>query len=238
MLEAHDIAVVIPCYNHASVLRRTLNALQEQTHQPKEVIIIDDASEDEPEAIVKEFQLNFHLGFTRLRHNHGAPFARNEGARLTTSKYLLFLDADAELVPEALALFQKALIQHPEVDIVYSNFFWGSKLFRGQLFDLHALQKRNFIHTSSLLRRSAFLGFDESLKKFQDWDLWLTMAERGSRGLWIDQALFRVEPRRTGMSHWLPAFTHRLPWPILGWMPTEIRKYREAEAVIRKKHRL
>lgn len=238
MPESAAISVVIPCFNHANVLRRTLECLVHQTLQPREVVVIDDGSTDNPEPIVREFKDRLPLAFTRLRHNHGAPFARNEGAKLTSSPYLLFLDADAELVSSALQVFAETLHDHPESAFAYSNFLWGAKRFRGQVFNVEELKKRNYIHTSSLIRREAFTGFDETLKKFQDWDLWLTMAKHGATGVWIDRDLYRIQPRRQGMSRWLPRIAYWIPWQKLGYEPKEITYYRDAEAIVKKKHSL
>lgn len=236
MPENVAIAVVIPCFNHAYILRRTLEGLATQTLQPAEVVVIDDGSSDQSEPVVRDFMSRLPIAFTKLQHNHGAPFARNEGAKLTTSPFLLFLDADAALVPHALETFSKTLRNHPEADVAYSNFLWGTKRFRGRPFDAEELKRRNYIHTSSLVRRGAFPGFDESLKKFQDWDVWLTMSERGSKGVWIDEDLYRIEPRRQGISRWMPRIAYVIPWRRLGFEPKEITSYRDAEAIVRKKH--
>ena len=187
---------------------------------------------------MKEFVSLLLIWFIRLRHKHRAPCARNEGARLNSGSLLLFLDADAELVPHALETFRRALQVHPGASFAYSNFLWGRKRFTGQPFDRKALEKRNYIHTTSLLRREDFLGFDESLKKFQDWDLWLTLAEQGRVGVWIDKDLFRVEPRKQGMSRWLPRIAYRIPWQRLGFQPKEIGRYTDAELIIRNKHHI
>lgn len=176
--------------------------------------------------------------YLRLAENAGAPVARNIGVSVASGSRILCLDADAELVPDALLRMDAALDADPEAAFVYGDFFWGRKRFRGRVFDAAELRKSNWIHTSSLVRREAFAGFDPELKKFQDWDLWWTMTEHGLRGTWIPSPLFRIAPRRrgSGMSDWLPAFVHRLPWPVLGWMPKTIRKYRAAEAVLRARH--
>lgn len=230
------ISVIIPCYNHAAELCRTLESLAVQTRRPEEVIVVDDGSTDDPSSVVKTFDGRLPIKAMRFDTNRGAPAARNAGARASAGEYLLFLDADAELVPVALEAFLSALTEHPEADFAYADFFWGKKLFRGRPFDTNALQKRNYIHTSSLMRREAFPGFDESLTKFQDWDLWLTMAERGSKGVWIGTALYHITPRKEGMSRWLPRVAHAIPWRSFGFQPKEIGRYREAEEIVRKKH--
>ncbi len=234
-----NIAVIIPCYNHANVLRRTIESITKQTFQPSEIVVIDDGSIDEPEKVIKDWNAenkNIKIQFLKIEKNYGAPYARNLGAKLTTASCIIFLDADAELKPEAFKEFIEALQKNPDADFVYSNFFWGNKRFCGRDFNVQALKQCNYIHTSSLLKRSAFPGFDESLKKFQDWDLWLTMAKKGSKGVWINKELFRIEPRKQGMSKWLPRIAYWIPWRLIGYQPKEIGKYREAEEIVRKKH--
>jgi glycosyltransferase involved in cell wall biosynthesis len=236
MTDIPQISVVIPCFNHADVLRRTLESLSNQTLKASEIVVVDDGSTDHPESVASDFKERLPLRIIRLERNQGAPHARNVGAGMTTAPLLLFLDADAELTPTALEDFAKTLNEHPEAAFAYSNFFWGTKRFRGRPFDADALKRRNFIHTSSLMRRESFPGFDETLKKFQDWDLWLTMAERGAKGIWIDQELFRIEPRKQGMSRWMPRIAYWIPWQKLGFVPKDIANYREAEEIVRKKH--
>ncbi|MDD5726140.1 MAG: glycosyltransferase [Patescibacteria group bacterium] len=236
-----DIAVVIPCWNHAKILERTLEAMCHQTIQPKEIVVVDNNSNDNPGDVVERFKSRLPVSCVIYKEKQGAPASRNEGARLTNASFLLFLDADVELKPEALEVMRAALDQHPEATFAYSDFFWGHKLFKGRDWDPEALKRMNWIHTSSLIRREAWVPFDESLKRFQDWDLWLTLAEQGKKGVWIPKALFKVTEaagRKGKISSWLPAFVHRMPWPILGWMPGEVKRYKEAENIIKQKHHL
>ncbi len=242
------LSIVIPVYQHAAACLRCLDSLKRQTRLPDEIVIVDDASTDNLEeklgnylgvANLQNAQSSYPvpIRYVRFAENKGAPAARNEGARRTTGDYLLFLDADIELDPTLLERFAGTLDAHPEIDIVYSayDFGWTFPLVP---FSVERLKQGNFIHTSSLLRRAAFPGFDESLKKFQDWDLWLTMVERGSRALGLPEVLFRVDPRKTGYSHWLPSFVYGLPWKKLGWAPRLVAKYQNAETIIREKHGL
>jgi phosphatidylinositol alpha-1,6-mannosyltransferase len=233
-----DIAVVIPCWNHAVELEKTLEALSHQTLMPKEVIVVDNNSTDNPKAVVEKFKTKLPINSIFYNQKQGAPAARNEGARLTKAPYLLFLDSDVELVSDALQVMRKTLENHPEAAFAYSDFYWSHKLFRGQPWDDQALRHKNWIHTSSLIRRAAWLPFDETLKRFQDWDLWISMSKRGYTGVWIPRPLFKVaEAAREGkISHWVPAFVHRMPWPILGWTPEEIKRYKDAESILKKKH--
>ena len=233
------ISVVIPVYQHADACLRCLASLAKQERLPDEVVVVDDGSTDgvEEKLQVVLGTYPFPLRFVRFAENKGAPAARNEGVRQTSGEYIIVLDADTELSPLLLKRFEEVLKTHPEIDIVYSayNFGWN---FSFVPFSPERLQQTNFIHMNSLLRRTAFPGFDESLKKFQDWDLWLTMVGRGSKALGIDEVLFDVSPRATGYSQWLPSFVYTFPWKKLGWAPRVVKKYQTAEEIIRKKHHL
>ncbi len=233
------LSVVIPVYQHADACLQCLASLGKQTRLPDEVVIVDDGSTDGLAGkLVEEIKkYSFPIRFIRFETNRGAPAARNEGARQTTGDYLLFLDADTTLQPTMLARFEETLEAHPKVDIVYSayDFGWHFSLVP---FSAERLEQSNFMHMNSLLRRSAFPGFDETLKKFQDWDLWLTMVRRGSKAIGLPDVLFSVEPRKTGYSSWVPSFVYRLPWRKLGWAPTALRNYQAAEEIIRIKHGL
>jgi glycosyltransferase involved in cell wall biosynthesis len=212
-----------------------LASLEAQTYHNIEVIVVDDASTDTTQERLRSAHTRFPLKVIRLEENHGAPAARNRGEKEAQGTYLLFLDADVELRPHALDVLMKALDQSG-AQFAYSAFRFGWKLFRGYPFDAERLKHMPYIHTSALMRREVFPGFDESLKKFQDWDLWLTVVERGGKGVWVPELLFTVEVRKEGMSRWLPSIFHVFPWRWFGWMPKELQKYRKWEKILKEKH--
>ena len=238
MQEIPRISVIIPCFNHADILRRTLEGLSSQTLKPLEVIVVNDGSSDDPSVAVREAAQKLPITFISLKSNKGAPYARNLVATTAGGDFFMFLDADAILQPTALQLLHGALSQNPDAVFSYSNFFWGAKRFKAKPFNVSALKNNNFIHTSSLMRRSAFPGFDETLARFQDWDLWLTISNKGGVGVWVDQDLFYVEPRKEGISRWMPKFMYKIPWRLLGFVPKEISKYTEAKNIIKTKHNI
>ncbi len=229
------VSIVIPVYNRIHLLEKTLRSLVRQTYQNFELIIIDDGSSQDVTSVVEKYKNKFSMHVERLPCNQGAPVARNRGFTLSRGEYVLFLDADVVLHWSALERYVSTLREHPRVDVVYASFRFSGKIFRGRAFEMDALHQGNYIHTSSMIRRGAFPGFDERLKKFQDWDLWLTMTARGSTMYFIDQTLFSVHGGGT-MSAWLPRFAHRIPWELLGWMPTSLKRYRQAESLIKQKY--
>lgn len=231
------ISVIIPVYNQADKITKTLESLVNQSYQDFEVIIVNDGSRDNLDEVLEKFlnrTKSNNTFFIIHQANQGAPAARNNGWRKSRGQYLLFCDADAVLVPNALELMLNELNSHPESSYVYSSFMWGSKLFKLGPFDADKLRQAPYIHTMSLIRRNDFptVGWDESIKKLQDWDLWLTMLEQGHGGLWINQVLFKVSPGGT-ISSWLPAAAYKL-FPFL----PAVKRYNEAMKIVKAKHNL
>jgi phosphatidylinositol alpha-1,6-mannosyltransferase len=183
--KALSVSVIIPCFNHAKELGNTLDSLVKQTVSVKEVIVIDDFSDDDPAETVKQFEARLPIKLIRNDENKGATVTRNKGGKMALGEFVIFLDADIVLEPEALEKMHQALVDNSRASFTYTDFYWGNVHFKGQQFSLKSLQKLNYIHTSSLIRKSDMVEFDETLKKFQDWDIWLTMAEKGKTGVWI-----------------------------------------------------
>lgn len=226
------ISIIIPVHNGADTIIDTLKSIARQTFQDYEVIIVDDGSTD---GLIEKLAAYSGLLY-RLIHQEkrGAPAARNRGAKEARGEYLLFCDDDAVLAPQALVRMLGALEQSPAASYSYSSFYWGRKFFAVGPFDPEKLRRLPCIHTIALIRHSDFpaSGWDESIKKFQDWDLWLTMLDQEKTGVFIDEALFRV---KTGgvMSAWLPSFAYRL----LPFLP-RVKKYEAAKKIIKEKHGL
>jgi glycosyltransferase involved in cell wall biosynthesis len=231
------ISVIIPLYNGAKTIVKTLSSLMDQTYKDFEVIIVNDGSTDNSEAAASSYlqkvQSNNRFFFLS-QNNQGAPAARNRGFKESKGEFILFCDSDAILAPTALETMLDNLQRHPEASYAYSSFNWGKKFFRLNEFNPEQLKSMPYIHSLSLIRRVDFpaTGWDESIKKFQDWDLWLTMLEHGKIGLWIPQVLFKILPGGT-MSSWLPAFAYKA-FPFL----PAVKKYQAAMQIIKQKHGL
>lgn len=232
-----EISVIIPAYNAAKTIEQCLNSILNQTFKDLEIIIVNDASTDNTVEIVKKIisqnpKINFNLILNTK--NLGAPATRNWGAKEASGTSIIFCDADIVMKPMMLEKMASALKNHTGVAYAYSAFIFGVKTFRLWPFDAERLKKMPYIHTTSLIRHQYFPGFDESLKRFQDWDLWLTMLTDGQIGYYIPEVLFTVKPGGT-MSNWLPKFVYKINWP---WQFKKIDDYRQAELTIKQKHNL
>jgi glycosyltransferase involved in cell wall biosynthesis len=232
------VSIIIPTWNNGKELISCLKSLEEQSYRPFNVTVVDDASTDDTAARLAKVHVSFPLTVISQIERRGAAAARNAGAKLATGDFLLFVDSDEILRPHAIDRMMIELDRHPDGAFAYPAHRFGWKLFRGRPFDINALRKGPYIHTTALMRKSVFPGFDETLKKFQDWDLWLTIAERGGNGVWISEELFTIKTKKSTMSNWLPSIVYRLPWPMLGWTPRELLKYRQWEKIIKVKHHI
>ena len=103
------ISVIIPTYNRKKLLPRALDSVLKQTVQDFEILVVDDASTDGTEAMLKERYADARIRYERLPSNQGVHAARNGGLDLARGEYVVFLDSDDELLPHALERGQKAL---------------------------------------------------------------------------------------------------------------------------------
>jgi len=248
------ISVIIPVYNHAHTLKRSIESVFNQTHRPLEVIVVNDGSTDNFEEVVKDC---LHLTDQRCigagsilsiisQENAGATAARNKGFAVSKGEYVIFWDADTLSNPQMLQKMYAYLQKHHDASYAYSQFKFGWKRIKSHSFDESLLKKLNYIDITSLIRRNSLtplfkegLGevngpFDTSLKRFQDWDLWLSLLEQNKTGVFIPEVLYeKVVGTREGISTWLPAFFYQLPWKT-----KEVKKYESAKEIIVKKHHL
>jgi hypothetical protein len=101
---------VIPAYNYAHLLPRAIESALAQPGADYEILVVDDGSTDATPEVVAELQRRHPHRFMYLRQeNRGPAAARNLGVRETRGEYLLFLDADDRLLPDALGCFRQFL---------------------------------------------------------------------------------------------------------------------------------
>jgi glycosyltransferase involved in cell wall biosynthesis len=204
---APRVSVVVPCYNLGPYLAEAVDSVLGQSFTDLEILVVDDGSTDaETKAILD--------GFSRPRtrvlrsENRGLPGAKNLGIANTTGELLCMLDADDLLEPHMLARSIAALDAAPATAFA-SHWLrtFGAEQWEWtpSRCDFPALLDMNTVNGSALVRRSALEtvgGFDETfLDGCEDWDLWITMVERGHPGTIIPEFLFRYRRRTGSMSH-------------------------------------
>lgn len=103
------ISVVTATYNRADLLDRPFDSLMEQTFTDFEWIVIDDGSTDDTETVIERFKANATFPITYIKkENGGRASALNESYKYVNAKYVLNVDSDDALLPEALQILHDA----------------------------------------------------------------------------------------------------------------------------------
>src|SRR5262249_51410620 len=104
------VSIIIPCYNQAHFLGEAIESVLAQSHSHHEIVVIDDGSTDNTRAVAGRYP-----GIRYIRQvNCGLSAARNTGLRCSQGDYIVFLDADDRLFPQALRIGLESLTSHPE----------------------------------------------------------------------------------------------------------------------------
>lgn len=123
-----DISVIVPAYNVEKYISSCLNSLLNQTKKEIEIIVIDDGSTDNTLNILNEYKKNnpskIHIV---SQENQGLSITRNNGIKLSTGKYILFVDGDDEIDINLLKNLWDKLEEFPydviafNVEVIYPN---------------------------------------------------------------------------------------------------------------------
>ncbi len=117
--EAPLISVVIPAYNYAKTLGRAAESVLVQLDEGTELIIIDDGSTDETPQVIAMLAESYPNRFRAIRQiNSGLAAVRNRGIEEACGQYLVFLDADDAMCPNALSLLRRHLADHPDTQFI------------------------------------------------------------------------------------------------------------------------
>ena len=93
------VSVIIPCYNQGHFLGEAIRSTLDQTYPRVEIIVVDDGSDDRTPEVARSYS-----GVRYVRQdNQGVSAARNAGFTLSRGEYVVFLDSDDRLRPEAIA---------------------------------------------------------------------------------------------------------------------------------------
>jgi Glycosyl transferase family 2 len=198
------LTVIVPLYNHRDDVLSALGSLERSSRADWEVVIVDDASTDGGGDLARGWIERFpRFASLLVRHdlNRGLAAARNTGVERARSDRLLMLDADNEVRRTAMARLMSALDADPEASFAYgimerfsvdgpeglvSCFGWDPQRLRGS----------NYIDAFALIQREAIAAmdgysYDPRLYGWEDYDLWVRMAEAGRHGVFVPEIIAR-----------------------------------------------
>lgn len=203
----NNISIIIPAYNCAETLPKTLDSLISQTDERFSVVLIDDCSSMGLLPIAQKYKNNgLDINYHRNPINVGCGESRMVGLELSTGEYVSFLDGDDILLPNAIELFHKNILEHKDVDMFHSYFYEknGDKL-------LLRKYGANWCH-GKLFKKSTFqkysIRFDKSIKLNDDVVLTAQFMELGKVSIidrpvhiWMDNP--KSITRKKEMADWI-----------------------------------
>ena len=181
--------MVIPAYNVAQFIEKTLDSVFAQTYPRFEVVVIDDGSTDETPAIVKPYLERPEMVYVR-QENGGVSNARNNGIKTASGEYIAFLDGDDVWHPEKLSRQMAAMGPHmwSHTDSYFVGESETGDVKHGDLeektegYAFEALLICNTLTTSTVIVKKAALEavgpFSTHYRALEDWDLWLRLAKQ------------------------------------------------------------
>ncbi|WP_109483002.1 glycosyltransferase family 2 protein [Paraburkholderia sp. C35] len=156
------LTVIIPCYNAAGTLARTLDSVVVQP-EAAQILVVDDGSQDASPDIAEQYARQYpQIELLRMPQNGGAARARNWGAMHARHPLLAFIDADDEYLPGALAVAAAFLQAHPgQVAVRFDVEFCGfpDDITHHHQFDAFAATLSNTVPSSLVIRRSIYTTF-------------------------------------------------------------------------------
>jgi glycosyltransferase involved in cell wall biosynthesis len=188
------VSIVLPTYNRAALLGRSIRSVLGQSYGDFELIVIDDGSTDETSDVVSGFR-DPRLRYVPLARNAGAGAARNVGIRMARGKLLAFQDSDDEWLPSKLAK-QMSAFERGSVGlgVVYSDmqrvmcdgteiYFAAPSAPSGRLIDPanRFYQVGNLGVQSTVIRRECLEAvghFNEELPAFEDLEMFIRLSRR------------------------------------------------------------
>jgi glycosyltransferase involved in cell wall biosynthesis len=195
------VAVVVACYNDGATLGEALATLEAQ--EPVELVVVNDGSTDPATVAVLE-ELRDRGVHVVDQSNTGLPGARMTGVGATSARFVYPLDADDGVAPGALARLADALDADPAAALAWGDqqLFGDFSLLspRADSLDPWAITHINGLPVSTMVRRSALAetGGWQLRGGYEDWDLWMALAERGHRGVHVGgpTQLYRIHGQR------------------------------------------
>ncbi|MBN4073768.1 glycosyltransferase family 2 protein [bacterium AH-315-E07] len=177
-MEKLPISVIIPLQEHRRNFFENFCLPLIEANNPSQIIIVDG--------------------------NGSAPQKRNWGLKQSNQKYVFFCDDDKQIPKTFLSTLHNELIENKDKDIAYAytNYigiilhkeecpYPGNFQHTANKWSWDTLKTGNFIDTSSLIEKKYCTGFDEKLRRFQDWEMWINIYKTYSKtGIYVPQTYF------------------------------------------------
>ena len=185
------VSVIVPTFNRPGMLAKTLKSIEAQTYRPVEIIVVNDAGEN-VESVVSALNQEDNITYIRHKKNKGLAASRNTGIIMARGKYIAYLDDDDLFYPLHLETLL-SFLEKSDYKVAYTDAYCAHQEKRGNEyfvtrreinfsydFDYSRIFYQNYIPVPCFMHEKACLevigNFDETLKRHEDWDLWIRMS--------------------------------------------------------------
>lgn len=216
------ISIIIPCYNDAQFIEQSVDSALSQTYLNKEVIVIDDGSDEKTKKVLKS--LEHKITKLIIQENQGQSRARNVGILASKGEYIFVLDSDdfieSTLCEKAIDVFFK----HNDVKIAtcYAKIIlenggnYISKTNGGSVIDFaygnHALGGASMFKK---IDWESCGGYDEKMRLgFEDWEFFIRLLKNEGRAVVIPEVLYNYNKRLNSTT----AIANKNTYQILEYM--------------------
>ena len=193
---APSISVVIRCHNYGRFLGEALSSVEAQTVSVDEVVVVNDGSTDETQAVLEDHRSRRpDLVVLERQPAQGPARSFNDGVARSSGDLVVALDADDRFSPDYVERLAAALLD-PDVDFAYGgDSVFGAKHHRRppKPFDRDELMVESYVNVSSMFRRWVFDATGGFRPEFddiglEDWEFWVHAVEQGAVGCAVEDA--------------------------------------------------
>ncbi len=181
-----NVSVVIPCYNQARFLPQAIQSVEKQTYPNVEIVVVNDGSTDDTSKVAALFEKVVLVN----QVNQGLAAARNTGINHARGEYLIFLDADDVLLPDAIRRQVAIMDENKTLGFVTGGHITADESLNSRHTVTSSINERHYenllvrnyvgMHAAVMYRAAVLqqLKFDATLHACEDYDLMLRIAAK------------------------------------------------------------
>lgn len=221
------VSIIMPSYNTAKFISETIESVLAQTYPNWELIIADDCSTDDTDAVVRPYLADGRIRYIKNEKNSGAAVSRNRALREAKGKWIAFLDSDDLWLPEKLEK-QIAFMEQNDCRFSYTNYIEidensvpnGRSVTGPKKITRHGMYNYCWMGCLTVMYDAETVGLVQiaDIKKNNDYAMWLKACKKADCYL-LDEVLAKYRKRSGSISR--HGYTKLIKW--------HYKLYREAE---------
>lgn len=221
------VSIIMPSYNTAKFISETIESVLAQTYTNWELIIVDDCSTDDTDAVIRPYLADDRIRYIKNEKNSGAAVSRNRALREAKGKWIAFLDSDDLWLPEKLEK-QIAFMEQNNCRFSYTNYIEidensvpnGRSVTGPKKITRHGMYNYCWMGCLTVMYDAETVGLVQiaDIKKNNDYAMWLKACKKADCYL-LDEVLAKYRKRSGSISN--HGYTKLIKW--------HYKLYREAE---------